>query len=239
MKVLAINSIPSMEKGNTALILNPFLKGMKEAGAEVELFYTKNLKINPCQAEYSCIFRTPGECFQKDYMQMLYPKFGADVIILASPVYTDAVNGPMKNLMDRCLPLIQPSFEVRDGHSRHPARNIIAKHKIVVVSSCSLWELDNFDPLVSHMKAFCRNLDCSFVGTLLRPHALAFKTMLGTGAPVKDIIDATEKAGRQLMKDGQMSEKTQDVISRILLPLQAFIQNINQMFQIMGAIAEK
>lgn len=30
------------------LILNPFLDGMKEAGAEVELFYTRKLRINPC-----------------------------------------------------------------------------------------------------------------------------------------------------------------------------------------------
>ncbi|WP_332882068.1 flavodoxin family protein [Methanosarcina horonobensis] len=49
MKVLAINSSPRMDKGNTALILNPFLEGMKEAGAEVELFYTKKLNINPVQ----------------------------------------------------------------------------------------------------------------------------------------------------------------------------------------------
>lgn len=32
MKVLAINSSPRMDRGNTALILNPFLEGMKEAG---------------------------------------------------------------------------------------------------------------------------------------------------------------------------------------------------------------
>lgn len=41
MKVPAINSSPKMDKGNTALILAPFLEGMREAGAEVELFYPK------------------------------------------------------------------------------------------------------------------------------------------------------------------------------------------------------
>jgi multimeric flavodoxin WrbA len=35
MKVLAFNCSPKMSKGNTALILNPFLDGMREEGATV------------------------------------------------------------------------------------------------------------------------------------------------------------------------------------------------------------
>jgi len=45
MKAVAINSSPSMGEGNTALVLDPFLQGMREVGAEVELFSTKKLKI--------------------------------------------------------------------------------------------------------------------------------------------------------------------------------------------------
>ena len=35
MKVLAINSSPKMDEGNTVMILNPFLEGMIGTGAEV------------------------------------------------------------------------------------------------------------------------------------------------------------------------------------------------------------
>ncbi len=48
MKVIAINGSPKVDDGNTARILNPFLEGMEEAGAEVELFHTRKLKIKPC-----------------------------------------------------------------------------------------------------------------------------------------------------------------------------------------------
>ena len=107
MKVLAINSSPRMDKGNTALILNPFLEGMKEAGAEVELFYTSKLKIHPCTGEFNCWIKTPGECLHNDDMKMLYPKIAeADVMVFAIPVYVDGVTGPMKNLIDdRMIPL--------------------------------------------------------------------------------------------------------------------------------------
>jgi len=50
IKVLAFNCSPKMDKGNTALILTPFLEGMREAGAKVELFYTRKLKLTPAQA---------------------------------------------------------------------------------------------------------------------------------------------------------------------------------------------
>jgi len=43
MKVLAFNCSPKMDKGSTALILTPFLDGMREAGATVEIFYTRKL----------------------------------------------------------------------------------------------------------------------------------------------------------------------------------------------------
>jgi multimeric flavodoxin WrbA len=45
VKVFAVNGSPKMDKGNTSLILSPFLKGMREGGAEVSLFYTSKSKL--------------------------------------------------------------------------------------------------------------------------------------------------------------------------------------------------
>ena len=136
-----------MDNGNTALILGPFLEGVQKAGAEVELFYTKKMKINPCQGDLNCWLKTPGKCIHKDDMLMLIPKIAeADILVLATPVYVDGVAGPMKNLLDRIVPLAQPFFELRDGHCRHPARDVNKDGKLVLVSNCGFWEMDNFDP---------------------------------------------------------------------------------------------
>jgi multimeric flavodoxin WrbA len=60
LKVVAVNSSPNMEIGNTALILKPFLEGMREEGADVELFYALKLWIRPCQGEFGCATKTLG-----------------------------------------------------------------------------------------------------------------------------------------------------------------------------------
>lgn len=232
MKVLAINSSPRMDKGNTDLILNPFLEGMKEGGAEVELFYTRKLNINPCTGEFNCWLKTPGKCYQNDDMNILYPKIAeADVMVFATPVYVDGVTGPMKNLIDRMIPGVEPFFELNDKHCRHPVRGEAKSRKYVLVSNCGLWEKDNFDPLLIFMKAFCKNASVEFAGALLRPHGGAMPEMLEMGAPISDIFEAAKEAGRQLAKEGKMSQETLDIVSRELLPRDMYVQIVNKYFQ--------
>ena len=232
MKVIAINASPMMDRGNTAEILTPFLEGIKDAGAEVELFYLKKLQIHPCQGDLGCWFNTPGACYQKDDMEMLLPRLAdAEIWIFATPVYVDGMPGPLKNLVDRAIPLVQPYFELCDGHCRHPSRDGVKQGRLVLVATCGFWEMDNFDPLLAHIKAMCRNMNREFGGALLRPHGRALKWMLKKGEPVNDIFDAARLAGRQLVQEGGMSSQTLDAVSRPLMPLDAFIETSNRKFQ--------
>jgi multimeric flavodoxin WrbA len=240
MKVLAINGSPMMDKGNTALILAPFLKGMNDAGAQVELFYPGNLKINPCQGEFHCWFNTPGKCFQQDDMQTLLPKFGeADIWVLATPLFLDGITGPMKNLLDRLIPLLEPYLELRDGHSRHPLRDGVKQGKVALVSNCGLWEPDNFDSLVEHIKAVCKNVNRDFSGALLRPNGPILRVFMDMGMPPEDILEAARQAGYELVKSGSIPPACLDVIGREFIPLEMFIENANQHIrQILDEIAD-
>jgi hypothetical protein len=47
-------------------------------------------------------------------------------------------------------------------------------------------------------------------------------------APVKDVLEAAEEAGRQLVRDGKMSEKTLSIISQELVPLEMHVQGHDQ-----------
>ena len=157
MKVVAINGSPHGEKGNTALILNPFLEGLKAAGAEVRVFLTQTMTVHPCQGEHNCWFQTPGRCFQEDDMQTLLPELAeANVLVLATPLYVDGMTGPLKIVVDRLIPLGDPKIEMREDHCRHPGRSAVTDRKMVLVSNCGFWELDNFDALVGHVKAIAK-----------------------------------------------------------------------------------
>ena len=232
MKAIAINASSRMDMGNTATILTPFLDGMRGAGAEVEVFYTKKLQINPCQGDLVCWLKTPGKCSQKDDMEMLLPKLAeAEIWVFATPVYVDGMSGPLKNLLDRIIPLVYPFVELRDGHSRHPIREDVKPGKLVLVSTCGLWEIDNFDPLIAHVKAVCRNVNMEFAGALLRPHGPALKSMVDKGEPVSDVFEAAREAGHQLVRDGAMTSKSLATVSRILLSLDMYVQFRNQRAQ--------
>ena len=213
-----------MVEGNTAMILNPFLEGMKEAGAEVDLFYTRKLKIGPCNGDMSCWFVNPGTCGQKDDMQMLLPKFKeADVIVWASPVYYSGVTGPLKNLMDRQLPL----------HMQGELGS--KKQKIVLVSTCGAWEVSMFDPLLLQMNALYSRPEGSsdFAGALLRPMAEGVKEMLKAGETglVESVFRAAKEAGRQLAKEGKISEELQKEVSRELMPRDAYYKAAQMMME--------
>jgi multimeric flavodoxin WrbA len=230
LKVLAVNGSPMMDKGNTALILGQLLEGMTEAGAEVELLYTKKLKINPCQGELSCFYKTPGKCYQDDDMKTVLPKLAeADVWVFASPVFWEAISGPLKTFIDRMCPLMDPHIEVREGRCRNPLWPETKSGQVLLVSNSGCPEMENFEPMVNFMKAFSKATEREFAGAVLRPSGGAVKMMMDFGMAPSDVLEASKEAGRQLVHEGAISAQTLDTIASEVMPLEAFVEAANQM----------
>lgn len=229
MKVLAINGSPHKGKGNTALILDPFLEGLRYGGAEVELRCTRDLHINPCLGCFGCWTKTLGQCAQEDDMANLLPRLReADVWVLATPLYFDGASGPLKNVMDRMTTFLRLAAEVRDGRSRHLVEEEVQGGKVVLVSNCGLWEISNFDPLVTQVKGFCQHVGREFAGALLRPHGQALRDLLKQGGPVDDVVEAAREAGRGLARDGWISSDSLRAVGRPLVSLEEYVANLNE-----------
>lgn len=81
-----------------------------------------------------------------------------------------------------------------------------------------------------------------FAGALLRPHADGMKPMLETEEGRKlleEVFQAAREAGRQLAREGRISEETQQRVSRELMPRDMYYQAAKEMFQQAGPQKEK
>lgn len=197
MNVLILNGSPNQENGRTGTILKTLEKGLNKADPKITTRYVYKLKVNPCQGCFSCWTNTPGKCIHKDDVtETLTLGAESDLIILATPVYVDGMTGPMKTLLDRFIPLIKGRVELRDNHMRHIIREPEKQTKVILVSPSGFAEMDNFDPLVAHVKALSKNLGWEYAGEVLVPSAWYFRYDEKIQAKALELI---ESAGASLI----------------------------------------
>ena len=218
MKVIAINGSPRMEKGYTALLLTPFIQGMMDAGAEVKLFYARRIKVKPCTCgQMYCWYEKAGECCIKDDMQLLYPQLrGADILVLATPVYIP-LPGEMQNFINRLCPLINPILENHEGRTRARFHKQVKIRKIVLVSSGGWWEKANFGTVLRIIEELAKDASVEFAGAVLRPHAFLMKEKEKLTKDGEAVLNAVKRVGYELIKEGRMNKETLEAISRPLI----------------------
>ena len=221
MNVTVINGSPHKSKGYTAQILEPLIKGMKKAKAEVTLLYTSKLKIKPCIGDYHCWFVKPGECIVKDDMQSVYKiLIDSDILILATPVYIP-LPGDIQNLINRLLALLEPILKNKNGRTRAKFHEYVKIKKILLVATCGWWELKNFDTLIYVVEELAANSNVEYGGAVLRPHSSAMRDNPGD----KEIIISTlVEAGFQLIKEDKISPDKLEIISRPLISFEDYLK---------------
>jgi multimeric flavodoxin WrbA len=111
MKILGIWGSPR-KGGNSEILLNVFLDGARESGAEVERIALREMKITPCLEIYHCF--KDGTCPIKDDMLPLYDKLlAADVVALASPIFFYSVSAQAKAMIDRTQALWARRYQLK------------------------------------------------------------------------------------------------------------------------------
>ena len=210
MKVLALNSSPrSGGLSKTELLLTHFVKGLRQAGAEVEVVNLRQKKINFCSGCYTCWTKTPGVCVHKDDMALeLFPKWQqADIVVYASPLYHYLVNAQMKAFIERTLPVLMPFLEVAGDTTTHPVRG--KRPASVLISVAGFPELSVFDQLSFWAK---KVMGKGLLAEIYRPAAEA----VANSGKMADILAAMEQAGAEIARDRVVSAAT---MARIQQPL--------------------
>ena len=232
MHILAIHGSPSMKRGKTYLVLERLLRGAQKAGAITEVVFLQKEVIGGCTGCLTCWIKTPGKCIQKDDMAELIEKLkGADLMILATPVYVDGMTGQCKHFIDRLIPLLDPHYEVRNGHFRHGVREKYCG-KIFLVSVCAFYEMDNFDPLILHVKRVAKNLNMEYVGEILRPAVYSLGMKKGDSDAIRGAMGAFERAGKELVENGFISQKTRQKAASEIAPREAYLRTLNRYFDV-------
>lgn len=221
MKAIVINGSPDLNQGKTSQLLEPFLKGFSAAGGTYEIIKTECMNINPCkECTANLRFESPGRCLQDDDMNKHYDDLReADAWIFATPSYYNGMSASLKRFLDRLEPLF--IFDITDENLHERARGYVA-----LISDCSFWELDLFQPVIEHFEAVAHLYNRDFSGALLRPHSYAMDTLKHLNINYDDIFQAAYNAGFELVQKGIISKENQDIFSRVLLPKDSSIPEI-------------
>ena len=101
------------KNGNTERLASAFLEGVKEAGKEITVFRTADMKIGACLGCEHCMVEK-GICIQKDDMTEIYDALmKADALVLVSPVYFYSISAQLKLAVDRFFALIPVGMPIK------------------------------------------------------------------------------------------------------------------------------
>lgn len=227
-KVTVVNGSPKMDRGNTAFLLAPFITGMQKAGANINLVYASNMKINPCSCgNMYCWSKTPGVCIHKDEMSVFIQSLKlSNILIIATPVYIP-FPGAMQEFINRLCPLLEPRLRFENGRSQAQFRDEVNIKKIGLVATSGWWEVENTDTVVKIVKDFTSLARCEFLPPILRPHAGYFRSKAGASDTGKEILGLLETAGEQLIRTGTIDPAITESIQRPLMSLEDFLAKWN------------
>lgn len=213
-KILGLIGSPR-KRGATGFLYSILKQGLDDSDCEIDTVYLSDLENNTCKGCFTCWHGKDKKCVHNDDVNELIHKLHEyDLLILATPVYVDGLPGALKNFFDRTLSNLDPEFILIDGHCRHPIRYPKMPH-LVLLSPCGFSEMDNFSPMVEHVKAFCKNQHLTYLGEILLP--ATWMMFIPNLQPLySSILEAIKQVGKDIITSGKISEETNKHITKTI-----------------------
>ena len=123
MKNILIVMGAGRPKGNTAQLVDAFMKGLEEAGHSVEKVSLLKTEVKGCLGCNACRYGKP--CVQKDGFNELVPKIkGADLVVFASPLYFWTISSKLKAFIERFYCIAEENSDPPYGrYERYPVKD--------------------------------------------------------------------------------------------------------------------
>jgi len=227
MKILVINGSPKGKNSNTYRLTQAFLEGIRltmtkkgqQEALEIHELTVGRLQIRPCLGCFSCWNKTPGKCCITDDMaQVLEELLWADVTVWSFPLYYFSVPGPLKNLMDRQLPMVMPFMKKDTASGGHESRYDVGEKRHVVISTCGFYTAEgNYDGVNALFDHLCGKGNYTTIycgqGELFRVKELASRT--------DAYLEMVRRAGQEYCEKG-ISQDSRQRLSTLLYPREVF-----------------
>jgi putative sterol carrier protein len=141
----------------------------------------------------------------------LFPKWlEADIAVYATPLYHFALNASMKAFIERTLPVLEPFLERLDGKTVHPLRHGFNAPRGVVLSVAGFPEPSVFDQLSRYVRFLFGD---RLLAEIYRPGA-EMLSLPELAAITKDILEATARAGQEIVQSGSILAVTAERIQQ-------------------------
>ena len=169
MNVCILMGSPRKE-GNTAQLLRPFVQTLEEAGAQTETLWLYDLDIQPCTACRTCQRDwTIFGCRRRDDGQLLFDRLlTADLIVLATPIYSWYCTPPMKALLDRMVYGMNKYYGEKKGPSLWRGK------PVALLTTCGYPPEKGADLWEGGMKRYCKHSQLQYLG-MLAEHDLGYQ----------------------------------------------------------------
>lgn len=220
MRVLVLNGSPKGNRSNTYRLTGAFLAGMgRETETEIRDLSVNQLDIKPCLGCFACWNKTPGKCcLSDDMVSVIEGMLWADVIIWSFPLYYFSVPGPLKNLMDRQLPMSLPFMLEGAESGGHPSRYDMSGKRHVVISTCGFYTAKgNYDGVNAIFDHLCGKGNYTAIycgqGELFRVKELSQRT--------DEYLADVSNAGSEFIRGG-ITARTREKLEALLYPREVF-----------------
>lgn len=224
MKILVFNGSPKKEKSDTLHITHAFLNGMSEAAPqEVQCIDVIDQKINFCLGCFACK-QNGGSCVQDDAMYGILEKIlDSDLLLFSFPLHSYGMPAPLKNLIDRMLPLSSMAMASVNGRYTHIGQRDYAHLRYLMICGCGFPNSkQNFEPAIAQFKL----LFPSGHTILTVPESPMFNAPEAAAVTVPR-LELVKKAGQQYTETGTIEETLLAEVGSPMIPEEVYAKIVN------------
>lgn len=170
MKYLIFMGSPR-KSGNTYKLLIPFIEELVLQGAEYELIWLYDMKIEPCIACRTCQkdWTKFGCIHDDDALDMFSKILECDVMVFATPIYSWYCTPPMKALLDRMM------YGMNKYYGEEKGPPLWKGKSLALITTCGYPPEKGADLFSEGIKRYCKHSQLVYQG-MLAEHDRGYKS---------------------------------------------------------------